>query len=112
MDDCDVRNGDALDNCKEDVPPSLDPDTGAISGGASAVREAGEAAEGRLQGGGKADLVHDKTQNPFQDTMAKRGLSRQGGATHCMMMSMLRRAAQQVHCITVRCTITITITMI
>jgi hypothetical protein len=100
VDDCDVHNVDALKNSKEVVPPSLDPDTGAISGGASTVGEAGEAgeaAEGRLQGGGNAGLVHDKTQNPFQDTMAKRDLSRQGGATHCVMMSMLRRVAQQVH---------------
>jgi hypothetical protein len=43
VDDGDICDSDALGEGKEDILPSLDPDTGSISRGAGALGEAGEA---------------------------------------------------------------------
>lgn len=67
MGDGDVRDGHGLGKGKEDIPTSLDPDAGAICGGASAADKAGEAAEGRLQGGGDAGPVQETAQNLFDE---------------------------------------------
>jgi hypothetical protein len=84
VDDGHVCDGVALGQDKEDVPRSLDKYSRAVSGDASALSEAGELAECRLEGRGNARPVHSKAQNPFQDIMAQRGQCCQGGATHAL----------------------------
>jgi hypothetical protein len=87
VDDGDICASDALGEGKEDVHPSLDPDAGSIRRGAGALRWAGEAAKGRLQGGGDACPLHYTAQNPFQDIVVQCVQSSKGRPSHGMFSS-------------------------